>query len=94
MPGFYPMGIYHDDPDKVPAEACSSNIAITFKGDAVESRDIKIGKLPDMSVASLSHKGPGSEFKNTIRDCQNGSRTRDTRLLVRLSKCIQRNPRL
>lgn len=65
MPGFYPMGIYHDNPEKVSAEQCRCNIAITFKGDAVESKGIRVGKLPDMSVVSLSHKGPGSEFKNT-----------------------------
>ena len=65
MPGFYPMGIYHDNPEEVPAEQCGSNIAITFKGGAAELKGIKIGKLPDMTVASLSHKGPGSEFKNT-----------------------------
>ena len=65
MPGFYPMGIYHDAPDKTSPESCRSDIAITFKGKAKEQSGIKTRKMPAMKVAAISHKGPGSEFKNT-----------------------------
>jgi AraC family transcriptional regulator len=67
MPGFYPMGIYHDDPSVVPPEKCRSEIAITFKGEARESAGVKIRHMPAMKVASVSHKGPGSEFQKTYR---------------------------
>ena len=62
MPGFYPMGIYHDDPKVVPLEKCRSDIGITFKGNAKESSGIKVCQIPAMKVATISHKGPGSEF--------------------------------
>jgi AraC family transcriptional regulator len=63
MPGFYPMGIYYDKPDTVPAERLRSDIAITFKGKANEKEGIKICTLPEMKVAAVSFKGPGTEFK-------------------------------
>jgi len=65
MPGFYPMAIYNDDPEKTPPEQCRSDIGITFKGRAKEQGVVKIRKMPAMKVATISHKGPGSEFKNT-----------------------------
>jgi len=65
MPGFYPRAIYHDDPEKTPPQQCRSDIAITFKGRAREEAGIKIRKMPVMKVATISHKGPGTEFKNT-----------------------------
>jgi DNA gyrase inhibitor GyrI len=68
MPGFYPMGIYHDDPDKIPPEKCRSDIAISFKGKAKQQSGLKTRKMPAMKVASISHKGSGSEFKNTYTE--------------------------
>ena len=65
MPGFYPMGIYHDDPSIVSPEKCRTEIAITFKGEARGSSGVKTRQMPAMKVASLSHKGPGSEFQKT-----------------------------
>jgi effector-binding domain-containing protein len=65
MPGFYPMGIYHDDPEKTLAEKCRSEIAITFKGKGKEENGIRTRRLQAMKVAAISHKAPGSEFKNT-----------------------------
>jgi len=64
MPGFYPMAIYHDDMQK-PSEMRRSDIGITFKGRAKEQSGVKIRKMPAMKVATISHKGPGTEFKNT-----------------------------
>jgi effector-binding domain-containing protein len=65
MPGFYPMAIYHDDPEKTTPEESRSDIGITFKGRAKEQAGVKTRKMPAMKVAAISHKGPGSEFKNT-----------------------------
>jgi effector-binding domain-containing protein len=65
MPGFYPMAIYLDDSEKTPPENLRSDIAITFKGKAKEQAGVKTRNMPAMKVATISHKGPGSEFKNT-----------------------------
>ncbi len=65
MPGFYPMAIYHDNVEQTPSEMLRSEIGITFKGRAKEQGNVKIRKLAAMKVAAISHKGPGSEFKNT-----------------------------
>jgi AraC family transcriptional regulator len=65
MPGFYPMGIYLDDPGIVPPDSRRTEIGITFKGKAEESSSVKIRQMPSMKVASISHKGPGSEFQRT-----------------------------
>ncbi len=65
MPGFYPMGIYLDDPSVVQPEKRRTWIAITFKGEAKESSGVRIHQMSAMRVATLSHKGPGSEFKKT-----------------------------
>lgn len=65
MPGFCPMGIYLSIPENTPSEKLKSEIAITFKGKAKETADIKIKHVPAMKVASISFKGFGSEFKNT-----------------------------
>jgi len=65
MPGFYPMAIYHDDPEKMAPEKCRSDVAITFKGRAKGQAGVKIRKMPAMKVATISHRAPGSEFKNT-----------------------------
>jgi len=67
MPGFHPMAIYYDDPAAVPPEKCRSEIAITYKGNAKGSGGIKTKKMPAMIVATISHKGPGSEYKNTYQ---------------------------
>ncbi|OGD60984.1 hypothetical protein A3K78_11010 [Candidatus Bathyarchaeota archaeon RBG_13_52_12] len=65
MPGFYPMSIYRDDPKVVPLKECRTEIAITFKGEARESSGVKIRQMPAMKVASVSYKGPSSEFQKT-----------------------------
>jgi len=65
MPGFYPMAIYHDDQGKTSPEESRSDIGIIFKDRAKEQAGVKTRKMPAMKVAAISHKGPGSEFKNT-----------------------------
>jgi AraC family transcriptional regulator len=65
MPGFHPMAIYQNSPNDTPPEKLRSDIAITFKGKAKASSGVKTRDLPAMKVAAVSHKGPGTEFKNT-----------------------------
>jgi len=65
MPGFYPFAIYYDVPGETAPDRLRSDIAITYKGKAQEQGGVKVKKLPAMKVASVSHKGPGSEFKTT-----------------------------
>ncbi len=60
MPGFYPMAIYHNEQGKKRSE-----IAITFKGKAKGHAGIRTRKTPAMKMATISHKGPGRELKNT-----------------------------
>ncbi len=67
MPGFYPLGIYLDDPEKTPKSKCRSQIAIPLYGKVKSEGKIKVRKLPSMTVAAISHKGPGEEFKNTYK---------------------------
>lgn len=65
MPGFYPMGMYMSDPKTTPPEKCVTEVAISFKGDGKAERDIKIKDLPEMTVATISHKGPASEYQKS-----------------------------
>jgi effector-binding domain-containing protein len=65
MPGFYPMAIYMSDPKKTPPEKSVMEIAISFKGDGKPEGDIKIKDLPEMTVATYSHKGPSSEYQKS-----------------------------
>ena len=65
MPGFHPIGIYHNSPRKTPQEECKASIAIPIYGKGKPSGNIKIKKLPAMKVASYSHKGPSSEYQNS-----------------------------
>lgn len=65
MPGFYPICIFHSDPKTTPPKDCRTDIAITVKGEVAPSGDIKVRELPEMTVATLSHKGPSSEYQNS-----------------------------
>lgn len=58
-PGTHAIGMYYDDPKAVPAERCRSDIAITFKGEASGSKEVKVRKLPATKVAAMSFKVPG-----------------------------------
>lgn len=68
MPGFYPMGIFKDQPNAVPAGKLRCEVAITFKGDADEKDGIKIRSLPEMKVAAFSFKGPGAGYSKAYKD--------------------------
>jgi effector-binding domain-containing protein len=70
MPGFFPLGIYYDDPKLVTPEKCRSEVGITFKGHAIEADGIKIKHLPAQKMATVSFKGPGSEYHKAYRGLQ------------------------
>ena len=65
MPGFYPLAICYDNPQTVPAGKLRSDIGITFKGNGRGQAGVKVRQMPAMTVATISHKGPSTEFKNT-----------------------------
>ena len=58
MPGFYPIAIFYDDPEKNPLKDCRSDIAIAFKGRAKEQAGAKTRLMAAMKVATISHQGP------------------------------------
>ncbi len=64
-PGFYPMAVYYDDPDTTPPEMCRTDIAIPVAGEPKGDDEIKVRKIPAMTVATISHKGPSEEYKQT-----------------------------
>lgn len=66
-PGFKPMGIFHDNPQKTLPEQCRSEIAIPIFGDAKPDEEIKIKELPSMNVAVIKHKGTSEEYKKTYK---------------------------
>lgn len=67
MPGFMPMGIFLDIPDSVQPEDCRSEIAIPIKGDAKPEGEIRIKKLPAMTVAVIKHKAPAKDYPDSYR---------------------------
>ncbi|HEY3419858.1 MAG TPA: GyrI-like domain-containing protein [Methanomassiliicoccales archaeon] len=70
MSGLHPMGIYFDNPERVPPENCRSEIGITFKGPGKEAGGIKVRHMPVQKVASLSFKGPGSEYRMAYQELE------------------------
>ena len=62
-PGFHPLGIMHDSPKETPPERCRTDVAIPIYGDAAPSGNVKVKDLPAMDVATLSFKGPASEYQ-------------------------------
>jgi len=65
MPGFHPFAVYHDSPQETPPDRLRSDVCITYKGKAQGSGRVRTREMPAMTVTTISHKGPGSEFKNT-----------------------------
>lgn len=64
-PGFYPICVFHGDPKTTPPENLRTDLGITVKGSPKPSGDIKIRRLPAMTVATSSHNGPASEYQNS-----------------------------
>jgi len=67
-PGFYPMGVFIDPPDAQHQEKLRSEIGIQIYGEAQSADGIMIKELPAMEVASISHKGPSTEYPKTYKD--------------------------
>ena len=70
MPGFFPMGIYLDNPTVVSGESCRSEIGITFKRKAMESGGVKIRHMPAQKMATVSFKGPGTEYDKAYAELE------------------------
>lgn len=66
-PGFQPLCIFHDCPEKTPPEKCRSEIGILIMGKAKGDKTVKIKDMPAMNVAVIKHKGPGKEYPETYR---------------------------
>lgn len=66
-PGFYPLAIYCDSPEKTPPAKCRSEIAIPVYGAVKSEAEIKVKKMPAMKVAAISHKGPAKDYPNTYK---------------------------
>ena len=64
-PGLFSIGIYYDSPDRTPPEKCRSEIGIPIYGEVEPEDDIRIKEVPSMEVATISHKGPSSDYPKT-----------------------------
>jgi effector-binding domain-containing protein len=67
MPGFHPLAIYYDSPEKTSPSQCRSEIAIPIYGSVKPEAEIKVKRLPKMKVATISHKGSAKEYRNTCK---------------------------
>jgi effector-binding domain-containing protein len=67
-PGFYPMGLFLDPLGCRPPEEIRSEIGIQVYGEARPEKGISIKELPPMEVATISHKGPSSEYPKTYEN--------------------------
>lgn len=80
MPGFYPIGIFHSDPKTTAPEQCRYDIAITVRGNPLPGGDVKIRRLPAMTVAALSHKGPARDYQKSYDALTEFIRTKGYRI--------------
>ena len=62
-PGFYPLAVYRDDPKTTAPEDCRTDVAITVAGEPHGDSEVKVRRMPAMTVATVSHKGGTEEFK-------------------------------
>lgn len=70
-PGFKNINVFHDDPQKKNPAECRCWIGIPIKGEVNSDDEVKIQEIPELEVAMMKFKGPGSEYKNaygTISD--------------------------
>ena len=66
-PGFYPMAVYHDDPENTPPEKCRTEVAIPVGGEPQGDGEVSVRRIPAMTVATISHKGTTDEYKEVYR---------------------------
>ncbi len=69
-PAMHPIGIYPDDPAKVPESALRSEVALPIRGDAPPEGDILVKALPEMDVATLKFRGPSTEYARAYAEIQ------------------------
>ena len=70
MPGFHPLAIYYDSPEKTSPDKCRSEIAIPIYRSVKPEAEIRVKKLPRMKAAAFSHKGPSKEYSNSYKRLQ------------------------
>jgi len=66
-PGFKPMAIFYDDPEKIAPENCKSEIGITIKGKPQSDENIKVKEIPITEVATIKHKGSAEDYPATYK---------------------------
>ncbi len=64
-PGFYPIGIFHDPPDITSPDKLRSEVGIQVYSRGRSQGKIRVREVPAMKVATISHKGPASEYPKT-----------------------------
>jgi len=62
-PGFKNINVFHDDPQKKNPSECRCWIGIPIKNEIIPDHEVQIEKIPEMDVATMKFKGPGSEYK-------------------------------
>ncbi len=67
-PGFYPMGLFFEPPCSAPPEKLRSQIGIQIYGEAKPGKGIQIKEMPEMDVATISHRGPSSDYPVTYEN--------------------------
>jgi len=60
-----PMALFLDKPEETPPEKCRCEVAIPIEGEAKPEGEIKIKKIPSTDVASITHRGPTSDYPKT-----------------------------
>lgn len=58
QPAGPPMGIFHDDPEKVAPEECRYEVCVPVTGEVEGDERVVIKELPETEVVSLLYQGP------------------------------------
>lgn len=66
-PGMKPIGIFLDDPHRVSAAECRSQIGVPIFGDVEGGDRIKVKEIPEMQVAVMKFSGEASEYEEAYR---------------------------
>ena len=63
-----PMGIYYDDPERVPEEGLRAEVAVPIVEQCQPAEDVVRKELPGMEVASAVHVGPYDKAPAVYRE--------------------------
>ncbi|HKZ60772.1 MAG TPA: GyrI-like domain-containing protein [Candidatus Thermoplasmatota archaeon] len=67
-PAMRPMGIYPDDPKKVPEERLRSEVALPVRGPATPEGEIRVKALPETDMATVKFRGPTSDISRVYTE--------------------------